>query len=32
VVNLMLLDVFYLTVGIASLVLCWLFVEACDRL
>jgi uncharacterized membrane protein YuzA (DUF378 family) len=28
----MLLDVFYLTVGIASLVVCWLFVEACDRL
>jgi len=28
----MLLDLFYLTVGIGSLVVCWLFVKACDRL
>jgi hypothetical protein len=28
----MLLDLFYLTIGIGSLGLCWLFVKACDRL
>jgi hypothetical protein len=30
--RLMLLDVFYLTVGVGSLVLCWFFVKAFDRL
>jgi len=28
----MLLDVFYLTIGIGSLVACWFFVKACERL
>jgi len=28
----MLLDLFYLTIGIGSFVACWWFVKACDRL
>jgi hypothetical protein len=28
----MLLDLFYLAIGILSVVLCWSFVKACDRL
>jgi hypothetical protein len=28
----MLLDLFYLAIGILSVVACWLFVKACDRL
>ncbi|MEO8483286.1 MAG: hypothetical protein ABI634_13825 [Acidobacteriota bacterium] len=28
----MLLDVFYLAIGVLSVVLCWSFVKACDRL
>jgi len=28
----MLLDLFYLAIGTVSLVLCWYFVKACDRL
>ena len=28
----MLLSLFYLAVGILSVVVCWLFVTACDRL
>jgi len=28
----MLLDLFYLTIGVGSFVACWWFVKACDRL
>jgi hypothetical protein len=28
----MLLDLFYLAIGLVSIVLCWWFVLACDRL
>jgi hypothetical protein len=28
----MLLDLLYLAIGFASIVLCWWFVKACDRL
>jgi hypothetical protein len=31
-VGLMLLDLFYLTIGIGSFVACWFFVKACERL
>jgi len=28
----MLLDLFYLTIGVGAFVACWYFVKACDRL